>query len=84
MSKTVAIVTGASSGLGSATAIRLARDFSGVVLAARRAAMLSEVAEIVRAQGAEQLVLEIDLMARLRPKASLTALLQSSAGSMRC
>src|SRR6201986_4407305 len=62
MSKTIAIVTGASSGIGKATAIRLARDFSGVVLAARGAAALSEVAEEVRAQGAEPLALEIDLM----------------------
>jgi 3-oxoacyl-[acyl-carrier protein] reductase len=63
MSKAVAIVTGASSGIGRATAIRLARDFSGVVLAARGAAALSEVAEEVRAQGAEPLALELDLMA---------------------
>jgi 3-oxoacyl-[acyl-carrier protein] reductase len=62
MSKAVAIVTGASSGIGRATAIRLARDFSGVVLAARGAAALSEVAEDVRAQGSEPLALEIDLM----------------------
>jgi 3-oxoacyl-[acyl-carrier protein] reductase len=63
MSKAVAIVTGASSGIGKATAIRLARDFSGVVLAARGAAALSEVADEVRARGAEPLALEIDLMA---------------------
>jgi 3-oxoacyl-[acyl-carrier protein] reductase len=63
MSKAVTIVTGASSGIGRATAIRLARDFSAVVLAARGAAGLSEVAEEVRAQGAESLAIEIDLMA---------------------
>src|ERR1700749_2666172 len=63
MSKTIAIVTGASSGIGKATAIRLARDFSGVVLAARGAAALSEVAEEVRGQGAEPLALEFDLTA---------------------
>src|SRR5215813_6488178 len=63
MSETVAIVTGASSGIGKATAIRLARDFSGVALAARGAAALSEVADAVRAQGAEPLALELDLMA---------------------
>lgn len=63
MSKSVAIVTGSSSGIGRATAIRLARDFSAVVLAARGAADLGEVAEQVWAQGAEPLAIDLDLMA---------------------
>jgi 3-oxoacyl-[acyl-carrier protein] reductase len=63
MSKSVAIVTGASSGIGRATAVRLARDFSVVVLAARGAIGLGEVAEQVRAQGAEPLAIDLDLMA---------------------
>jgi 3-oxoacyl-[acyl-carrier protein] reductase len=61
MSKSVAIVTGASSGIGRATAIRLALDFSAVVLAARGAVELGEVAEQVRAQGAEPLAIDLDL-----------------------
>jgi 3-oxoacyl-[acyl-carrier protein] reductase len=63
MSKAVAIVTGASSGIGRATAVRLSRDFSAVVLAARGAAPLGEVAEEVEANGAEALAIDLDLMA---------------------
>ena len=63
MSQSVAIVTGSSSGIGKATAIRLSRDFSAVVLAARNSAELGEVAEQVRANGAEPLVLDLDLRA---------------------
>jgi 3-oxoacyl-[acyl-carrier protein] reductase len=62
MSKSVAIVTGSSSGIGRATAIRLAQDFSAVVLAARGAVELADVAEQVRAQGAEPLAIDLDLM----------------------
>ncbi|MEI9984088.1 MAG: SDR family oxidoreductase [Aliidongia sp.] len=63
MTQSVAIVTGSSSGIGRATAIRLARDFSAVVLAARGAAELAEVADQVRANGAEPLAIDLDLMA---------------------
>ena len=35
--KTVAVVTGASQGIGRSASIRLARDFSAIVLAARNA-----------------------------------------------
>jgi 3-oxoacyl-[acyl-carrier protein] reductase len=63
MSKSVAIVTGSSSGIGKATALRLSRDFSAVVLAARGTANLEEVAGQVRANGAEPLAIDLDLMA---------------------
>jgi 3-oxoacyl-[acyl-carrier protein] reductase len=62
MAQSVAIVTGASSGIGRATAVRLARDFSAVVLAARGAGQLREAAEQVNANGAEPLVIDLDLM----------------------
>jgi 3-oxoacyl-[acyl-carrier protein] reductase len=63
MPRSVAIVTGSSSGIGRATAVRLSRDFSAVVLAARGAVELEEVAEEVRANGAEPLAVNLDLMA---------------------
>ena len=61
MSKSVAIVTGASQGIGQATAVRLARDFSALALVARDRAHLDETAKAVRAAGAEALVIDIDL-----------------------
>jgi 3-oxoacyl-[acyl-carrier protein] reductase len=57
----VAIVTGASQGIGRSTAIRLARDFSAIVLAARDAAALKDAADAVKTAGAEPLALELDL-----------------------
>ena len=42
MKNTVAIVTGASQGIGRSTAIRLAQDFSSVGLVARNNAALEE------------------------------------------
>ncbi len=57
----VAIVTGASQGIGRSTAIRLARDFSAIVLVARNANALKEVADTVKTVGAEPLVCDLDL-----------------------
>lgn len=57
----VAIVTGASQGIGRSTAIRLARDFSSIVLAARNGNALTAVADIVRGTGAEPVVCDLDL-----------------------
>jgi len=61
MSSSVAIVTGASQGIGQATAIRLARDFSSLVLVARDRGNLERTAAAVRTSGAEALVIEADL-----------------------
>jgi NAD(P)-dependent dehydrogenase (short-subunit alcohol dehydrogenase family) len=61
MVNSVAIVTGASQGIGRATAVRLARDFSAIVLVARDRSHLEQTAEAVGAAGAQALVLETDL-----------------------
>ena len=61
MKDSVAIVTGASQGIGRSTAIRLARDFSAVVVVARNARALEEVAAAVEKAGAEPLPLAVDL-----------------------
>ena len=61
MSNSVAIVTGASQGIGRATAIRLAKDFSSITLAARGRENLEETAVAVKAAGAKPLVIDLDL-----------------------
>ena len=68
MSNSVAIVTGASQGIGRATAIRLARDFSSLVLIARDEAHLQETAQKAKSFGAESLVLPLDLREPASPE----------------
>ena len=55
---TVALVTGASSGIGAATAIALAAEGAAVAIAARRKDRLEELASGIRKQGGTVLVLE--------------------------
>ncbi len=59
--RSVAIVTGASQGIGRATALRLAQDFAVIVLVARNKESLENTATEVRAIGAEPLVYAADL-----------------------
>jgi short-subunit dehydrogenase len=55
------VVTGASSGIGRGVALRLARLHANVVLAARRAGVLEEVAALANAAGGATLVMATDV-----------------------
>jgi NAD(P)-dependent dehydrogenase (short-subunit alcohol dehydrogenase family) len=57
----IALVTGAGSGIGRASAIALARDGFSVVVAGRQAAPLEETAERCRQAGAEALAVPVDV-----------------------
>lgn len=61
MAGSVAIVTGASQGIGRATAIRLGRDFSALTLVARTRCNLEDTASLVRETGAQALIIDTDL-----------------------
>lgn len=61
MTKSVAVVTGASQGIGQATAVRIARDFSSLTLVARNRPNLEKTAALVREASGEALVIDADL-----------------------
>ena len=67
MKESIAIITGASQGIGRATAIRLAKDFSGLMLVARKKEELEATAAAVRDMGAKAELLDLDLRDREAP-----------------
>ena len=75
-SKSVAIVTGASQGIGRATALRLARDFSIIALVARNKESLENTAVEVRSIGAEAIVFALDLREPQSAKAIVDEILK--------
>jgi len=70
----VVLVTGASSGIGRVTALRLGRPGSTIVLAARRADDLAEVAREIEANGGTALAVPTDV----RDPAQITALIAAA------
>jgi 3-oxoacyl-[acyl-carrier protein] reductase len=74
--KSVAIVTGASQGIGRATALRLARDFSAVALVARNKSELEKTASEIKLTRGEALVLAFDLREPQAAEAVVSATLE--------
>src|SRR5258705_2552976 len=61
LDSTVALVTGASSGIGQAAALTLAGQGAAVAIAARREDRLNNLAEAIRGKGGTALVLALDI-----------------------
>jgi NADP-dependent 3-hydroxy acid dehydrogenase YdfG len=69
---TVALVTGASSGIGEATALSLAAEGAAVAVVARRRERLDTLAERITASGGRVLVLETDIIDEARAREAVT------------
>jgi len=71
LSGTTALVTGASSGIGAATARRLAADGAAVALVARRKHRLEDLAAEIQQAGGTALVVQADITDRTQAEAAV-------------
>ncbi|QHC22097.1 SDR family oxidoreductase [Streptomyces sp. GS7] len=67
----VALVTGASGGIGAATALALAREGAALALVARRAERLAELTDTIRARGGSCAAITADLRDGARARRSV-------------
>jgi clavulanate-9-aldehyde reducatase len=72
LSGRVAAITGASSGIGEATAVTLARAGAAVSLAARRGDRIGELAERIEKEGGRALAIETDVTDEAQANAFVT------------
>ena len=77
----VAVVTGASSGIGEASSRMLARQGATVVLVARRADRLATLADEISGMGGDVLSIEADVTQRSEAESASAAPLRSSGES---
>lgn len=75
-----ALVTGASSGIGRATALRFAREGARVGLLARRAGELESLAADIRSDGGEALVLPADVSQEEQVAAAVARIVEAWGG----
>jgi len=78
----VAVVTGATSGIGHACALAFANEGAKIVCVGRKEDALQEVADEIRAAGAEALPVRADLSNEPEGDRVIEEALRKSAGSM--